>query len=203
MAPDSVLYSAPQSQGLIRYLSEASDISRANFKLQQLGREANARYGLFKLVQRWVMAYAQDRKQLPVQAPFKHEFYSLVEELADARGHMWALEIVSEYQQTRPALPPAPNEDHRPPPTGNAPCDVTALDPFLRSRQESNAIRRQQTVTERKKWALYYARYGCHRCDGKDKPHESNGLCANCHRIIVTRLNGLVEGKRKYGEFGV
>lgn len=148
------------------------------------------------------MAYAQDRKQLPVQAPFKHEFYSLVEELADARGHMWALEIVSEYRQTRPALPPAPNEDH-PPSQGNPPRDVTVLDPFFRPRQESNAIRCQQTVTERNLWALYYARYGCLRCDGKDEPHESNGLCANCHRTIVTRRNGLVDGKRKYGEFGV
>lgn len=201
MAPDNILHPAPESQGLIAYLSEASDISRANFKLQQLGKASNARSTLFKLVQRWVIAYAHDA--FPVQAPFKHEFYSLLEELADAHGQMWALALLSEYQQARPALPPAPNEDRAPRPQRNAPRDVTALDPFFRSREESNAIRRQQTPSQRSRWVGYVARYGCLICGTKDDAYASDGMCTACHARTVVRLNGVVEGKRKYGDFGV
>jgi hypothetical protein len=204
MAPDKILHPGPESQGqgLIRYLSQASDISRGNFQLQELGRAANARSGLFALVQRWVRAYALDPQKLPVQAAFKREFYSLFDELAQAHGQMWALALVSQDQQARAALPPPVSEHLPAAPQGNLPRDVTLLDPFFRPREESNAIRGEQTVSQRNVGAAYYARYGCVRCDRKDEPHESNGFCHNCHHMIVSRRKGLLEGKGKYGDFG-
>jgi hypothetical protein len=149
-----------------------------------------------------VIACAYDPKQLPVQAPFKREFYALVEEMTSAYGQIWALGVVSQYQRARRALPRAAKGRQPRLRQGNGVHDVTALDPFFRPRQESNAIRRQQTVTQRNLWALYYERYGCLRCGGKDKPYESNGLCVDCHGTIVARREGLLDGKRKWGEFG-
>jgi hypothetical protein len=199
--PTAILRTVPDSQGLIRYISEASKIARANFNLERLGRAANARSALFNLVQGWVIACAYDPKQLPAQAPFKRELYSLIEEIGDAYGQMWAVRVVSQYEQEGRALPPRAKERPLRRRQGNGPLDMTPLDPFFRPRQESNAIRRQQTVTQRNIWALYYARYGCLRCSGKAKPYESNGLCPDCYTMIVARRKGLTDGKRKYLDF--
>ena len=199
----AILRTVPESQALMRYLSEASKISRANFNLERLGRAANARCGLFNLIRGWVIACAYNPKQLPVQAPFKRELYSLLDQMADAYGQMWAARVVSQYEEEGRTLPRAARERQVRQRQGNRSLDVTALDPFFRPRQESNAIRRQQTVTQRNIWVLYYARYGCLRCGGKDKPYESNGLRVDCHGTIVARREGLLDGKRKWGEFGV
>jgi hypothetical protein len=198
----AILRTVPESQALMRYLSEASKISRANFNLERLGRAANARCGLFNLIRGWVIACAYNPKQLPVQAPFKRELYSLLDQMGDAYGQMWAVRVISEFERTRHALPRAAKGRQPRLRQRNRVHDVTALDPFFRPRQESNAIRRQQTVTQRNLWALYYERYGCLRCGGKDKPYESNGLCVGCHGTIVARREGLLDGKRKWGEFG-
>jgi hypothetical protein len=200
--PTAILRTVPDSQGLIRYISEASKIARANFNLERLGRAANARSALFNLVQGWVIACAYDPKQLPAQGPFKRELYSLIEEIGDAYGQMWAVRVVSQYEEEGRALPRAAKGRQPRLRQGNGVHDVTALDPFFRPRQESNAIRRQQTVTQRNLWALYYERYGCLRCQGKDKAYESNGLCVDCHGTIASRRKGLLDGKRKWRDFG-
>lgn len=78
----------------------------------------------------------------------------------------------------------------------------TELGPFFHSREEAQAIRRQQTMTQRNLWTAYYARYGCLACETKDQLHQSNGLCAGCHARIVARRERLLDGKRKWAEFG-
>jgi hypothetical protein len=74
------------------------------------------------------------------------------------------------------------------PPRPALPGDVGLLDPFFRSRGESNAIRREQRVSHRARWALYYDQFGCLVCGTKSVPHSSNGMCAKCHTRTTTRL---------------
>jgi hypothetical protein len=149
-----------------------------------------------------VIACVRDPKQLSGQTPWKREFYKQFDVIGDAYGRIWALRAISEFKWLRVALRLQAKGRRLLPAHGKGPSDMTALDPFFRGRQESNAIRRQQTVTERNMGALYYERYGCVVCKGRNKPHESNGFCTDCHGVIVTRRKGLAEGKRKYADFG-
>lgn len=163
------------TQGLVRYISqEASTNSLDNMLLQRLNQASLLREDL---------ANTEDR-------------------LARAQAEELFIEFMISCKTLRPSTTQPPTER---PARGEETQDVidaTQLGPFFHSRQQALAIRRQQTVAERNVWALYYARYGCLRCDGKDKPHQSNGLCGNCHATIASRRLGLLNGKRRCREFG-
>jgi hypothetical protein len=176
MAAKKISHLPSATQGLVRYISqEASNISLSNMLLQRLNAASLLHEDLAK---------TQDR-------------------LARARAEELFIEFMISSKTPRHSTSESPKERRACIEQPQAVIEATQLGPFFHSREEALAIRRHQTVTERNLWALYYERYGCVRCDGKDKPHQSNGLCANCHQTIVVRRKGLLDGKRKYGEFGV
>lgn len=62
------------------------------------------------------------------------------------------------------------------------------LEPWFRSRAEAIEIRRLQTLHERRKFAEFFARFGCIRCGTKTKPHNSSGFCASCYGWVTQGL---------------
>jgi len=175
MAAKKISHLPSATQGLVRYISqEASHISLNNMLLQRLNDASLLREDLAKTQDRLARAQAEELF-IDFMLTCKTPHRSRSESAKEGRAC---------GQQTQVVI------------------EATQLGPFFHPRQEALAIRRQQTVTERNLWALYYARYGCLRCDGKDRPHASNGLCAKCRSTIVNRRHGLLESKRRYGEFG-
>jgi len=64
--------------------------------------------------------------------------------------------------------------------------------PFFQSKTVANEIRRRQTVTEQRKWTLYFEEWGCMVCETKKKGHHSLGMCSTCFNRISTRLISII-----------
>jgi len=62
------------------------------------------------------------------------------------------------------------------------------LDPDFQTREVAYEIQRRQTVFERRRWSIYFEKFGCRRCDNKEVSHEANGYCSKCHLLIFQRL---------------
>lgn len=77
--------------------------------------------------------------------------------------------------------------------------EAMLFEPFFRRRSESLRIQRNQTVAERRKFAVAFAKVGCLRCQTKDRPHRANGLCTVCHRwyarVLQVSLSELRAGE--------
>jgi hypothetical protein len=73
--------------------------------------------------------------------------------------------------------------------------DAVIFEPFFRSRQIAYELKRLQTVTEQRKWKVYFERYGCLICETKKRIHAGNGMCNRCHvRIYQTLRQIIAEG---------
>jgi hypothetical protein len=56
-------------------------------------------------------------------------------------------------------------------------------------REVAYESRRRQTVFERRKWSLYFAKWGCRMCRRKKINHSSAGCCAACTSMVANRLS--------------
>ena len=65
------------------------------------------------------------------------------------------------------------------------------LEPWFRTRQVAQEIRKLQTVQERNAKATYFEIYGCISCHTQERPHYSNGICTRCHPLILQRLTAI------------
>ena len=70
--------------------------------------------------------------------------------------------------------------------------DEFLFQPF-RAKKIADEIRRFPTVPERNKWNGHYNRWGCLRCNTREVPHCSVGMCSNCYRLIHERLVRLID----------
>ena len=66
--------------------------------------------------------------------------------------------------------------------------DAFIWEPWFRTRQVANEIRRLQTVSEKRKWTRFYEDEGCLACGTTAVPHASNGFCHACHARIHNKL---------------
>jgi hypothetical protein len=66
------------------------------------------------------------------------------------------------------------------------------LEPFFRSAEDAKTIRRLQSVSEREKWAVYFARYGCVVCQDSHRPYDENGMDLRCRRRTYERLRAVL-----------
>jgi hypothetical protein len=62
------------------------------------------------------------------------------------------------------------------------------FEPFFRSKEVAYEAKRRQTVAEQKKWAYYFAEWGCLVCQTRKARHESLGMCQTCHSRTRERL---------------
>jgi len=75
--------------------------------------------------------------------------------------------------------------------------DAFIFEPWFRTRQVANEIRRLQTVSEQRRMTLFYEDEGCMICGTKERPHAAHGMCHACHSRIHQKL---VEKERKLAE---
>lgn len=66
-------------------------------------------------------------------------------------------------------------------------------EPYFRTRQETIALRRLQTVPERKKWSVYFDRHGCLYCHKSNQPFAGCGLCVTCYHKVSRQLRAILK----------
>lgn len=70
--------------------------------------------------------------------------------------------------------------------------DDLLMQPFFASRKVSHELRRLQTVTEQRKWSLYFADWGCLICGKKRALHGGCGMCSSCNIRTRHRLRSIL-----------
>ena len=67
------------------------------------------------------------------------------------------------------------------------------LEPDFQPKEVSLAIQARQTVFERRKWTMYFVKWGCRTCGRKANQvsHATNGLCDRCRTLTWDRLHQL------------
>jgi hypothetical protein len=66
--------------------------------------------------------------------------------------------------------------------------DSSILQPFMQTRAVRNQIRKNQNVIENKKFALYFADWGCLVCGDKNSAHCGLAMCPRCYRCATSRM---------------
>ena len=67
----------------------------------------------------------------------------------------------------------------------------TILEPWFQSNTLAAEIRRHQSVFHKRKFTLYFEKWGCLVCGTKEQAHDSHGMCGKCMRKFVERLKQL------------
>jgi hypothetical protein len=70
--------------------------------------------------------------------------------------------------------------------------DEFVFEPFFRLRRIANEMFRIQTVPERRKWQVFYERFGCLHCQTTELAHTGNGLCSDCYKWVSANLKKIV-----------
>src|SRR5260221_10072176 len=71
--------------------------------------------------------------------------------------------------------------------------DALLFEPHFRPKREAYAIRRCMTAQGRRRWTIYFERFGCLACgDTRKRIHAGNGYCARCFTKIAARLRSIV-----------
>jgi hypothetical protein len=65
------------------------------------------------------------------------------------------------------------------------------LEPWFQSQAVGAEIRRHQSIFHKRKFALYFEKWGCLVCGTKKKDHVSHGMCHTCHLRFFYRLQAL------------
>jgi hypothetical protein len=65
------------------------------------------------------------------------------------------------------------------------------LEPWFQSPTVAAEIRRHQSIFHKRKFALYFERWGCLLCGTKKEPHASHAMCNRCVTRFAQRLAAL------------
>lgn len=60
---------------------------------------------------------------------------------------------------------------------------------FATSTALAAAIRRHASIFHKRKFTLYFEKWGCLVCGTKERPHASHAMCHRCSTKFVQRLN--------------
>lgn len=58
-------------------------------------------------------------------------------------------------------------------------------------RDQADELRRRVDVFERRKWSLYFEKWGCRMCNRKNVSHAGSGQCQRCHILVFQRLRAI------------
>ncbi len=70
--------------------------------------------------------------------------------------------------------------------------DDSIFEPFFQSKSVASRMKGQMSVSRQHKFAAYFERWGCMRCETKQTGHLTLGMCLRCHRLIYHRLLGCI-----------
>lgn len=62
------------------------------------------------------------------------------------------------------------------------------MEPNFQPREISTEIRLRQSVYERRKWSIYFEKWGCKVCGNKKVSHVGSGSCERCYMRVYQRL---------------
>ncbi len=136
-------------------------------------------------------------RQLATAADLRAQFTTLVEQWVDAK----ALVLFTAWTRQLPRKAGGERRIAPPPEADALPDDVHELDPFFRTRGESKAIRRGLTISQRKRWASYFERFGCHACGGKAR-HAGCGFCSTCYARVRKGIQAVEDDLRAGAAIG-
>jgi len=66
------------------------------------------------------------------------------------------------------------------------------FEPFFRSRRVAYELKRLQTVSEQRKWSVFFERFGCLICETMERIHGGNGMCCRCYSNTLGRLKQII-----------
>jgi hypothetical protein len=66
--------------------------------------------------------------------------------------------------------------------------EMTEVEADCRPREVAAVSRQTQDMFERDKWALYFEKWGCRKCEKKTVNHSSTGHCEICASRLHQRL---------------
>ena len=78
--------------------------------------------------------------------------------------------------------------------------DDTAFQPYLGRRAVYREIKRLQSVSEQRAWAVVYERHSCTHCRTRVRPHSACGLCTLCYPKISGQKRAIEKELAKEGE---
>jgi hypothetical protein len=123
-----------------------------------------------------------DLRQAAVGADARRTIGDALEAWLDAL----ALRRFTQWQMTLPRLRKVGgNGNHQP--AAAVPEDYNTFDPFFRPAAERAAIQRIQTSRQRRRWPLYFRRWGCLVCGSTDD-FGALGFCRRCYLRVDARL---------------
>ena len=73
--------------------------------------------------------------------------------------------------------------------------DDLLMQPFFASKRVMYELRRLQAIPEQRKWAFYFAEWGCLVCGEKRASYGGVGMCQACNQRTHHRLRAIL-GKR-------
>src|SRR5262245_46751993 len=59
--------------------------------------------------------------------------------------------------------------------------DAFVFQPFFQINRIAQELKRLQTVSEQRKWKVYFQRWGCLICETTSRIHVGNGMCDRCY----------------------
>ena len=66
------------------------------------------------------------------------------------------------------------------------------FEPFFQPKSVADRMKCEMNVSQQQKFAAYYEKWGCLRCDTKKTGHNSLGMCLRCHHLIGDRLRACI-----------
>src|SRR5205807_5726388 len=65
------------------------------------------------------------------------------------------------------------------------------LEPWFQSYAVAQELRRHQSMFHKRKFSLYFEKWGCLVCGTKERAQQSHGMCHKCWLRLVARLRAL------------
>jgi len=165
MAATKIPHCDSDTQGLIKYLHETSQISRDNIFLRELASAAN----------------------------LKQKVHNDVRDWAEALARIMLVQWVEASRDRHPEPSTLPGLQKLPKRETNVEIEMFPFGCFFGDRETASAIRRSQTVADQRRWTLYFESWGCLVCGRQDVIHAGNGMCGTCRVRTYQRLKRLRE----------
>ena len=62
------------------------------------------------------------------------------------------------------------------------------FEPFFQPQSVANRMKGLMSVSQQQKFAVYFEKWGCLRCETKKTGHLSLGMCNRCYHLVLGRL---------------
>ena len=75
--------------------------------------------------------------------------------------------------------------------------DDGIFQPYFQSRRLYQELRKLQSVSEQRAWAVHYERHTCTHCWSRERPHRACGMCTRCYPKIFGQKRAIEKERSK------